>query len=119
MLAIVSAKPTASCSARADPAYTGSASSVTDAENCAEPAITDAPRPSSTPTSPAVDAEYASGLARQHAALTSIAALVVAVRPTLSAAPPASTAPDRPATPTAANTTTPVSRRAGSAPAIP
>jgi hypothetical protein len=52
-----------------------------------------------------------------RAALTSIAALVVLVRPTRSARRPARIAPDRPATPTAAKTMVPVSRRAGSAPA--
>ena len=76
-------------------------------------AITDEPQTRSTPTSTAVEAANARGLARQHAALTIMAALVVVVRPTRSASRPAATAPAKPARPTAANTTAPVSRRAG------
>jgi hypothetical protein len=65
---------------------------VTAAENCAESAITLAPQTRSMPTSRAVGAVKASGLARQQAALASIAALVVVVRPIRSAIRPAATA---------------------------
>jgi hypothetical protein len=46
-----------------------------------------------------------------------MAPLVIAVRPSWSASRPATTEPAIPATPTAANTTTPVSLTLGAAPA--
>jgi hypothetical protein len=61
----------------------------------------------------AVGRPKATGLTRQQAALASIAAVVVVVRPMRSARPPATTAPRNPAIPIAANAITPIATRAG------
>jgi hypothetical protein len=72
----------------------------------------------STAASSGVGAANAKGLRRQHAALTSMTALVVAVRPSRSAIRPAATEPARPAKPIAANTIAPVSTREGASPNV-
>ena len=70
--------------------------------------MTAAPQMTSTATRTVVVAVKASGLTRQHAALSSMAPLVMAVRPMRSASRPARTEPAMQATPIARNATSPV-----------
>src|ERR1051325_7294833 len=93
--------------------YCGSPSSVTQAENCAESATTDAPQMLATASSSHGSAPKSSPIVKEHAPLIPIAHEVVSVRPALSPKRPPATQPISPAPITRKDA---ASARAGAAP---
>src|SRR5215471_5066117 len=81
---------------RAVPMYSGTESSVTQAENCAESATTEAPQILATIRSQTGLAERKNPMTRQQAPEITIAHEVTSVRPTRSARRPAATQPTAP-----------------------
>src|SRR6185295_2592277 len=93
---VVNRNPTQVCMVNAVPRYCGSPSSVTQAENCAESATTDAPQMAATNNSRNGLPPYRKPIRRQQLPLSAIAHDVTTVRPTRSATRPAATLPTAP-----------------------
>src|ERR1043166_2564520 len=93
---VVSRKPMQVCIVNAVPTYCGSPSSVTQAENWAESATTDAPQIAATITSNHRSPPKRNPVPRQQLPLTAIAHEVITVRPSRSASSPAATQPAAP-----------------------
>jgi hypothetical protein len=101
IVTLVSVKPTAVWTDRADPAVPGGASSDTADENCAESATTDTPHTRATRTTIGTGAPNRIPATTADVPEVASAAIVVVVRPTRSAIAPATADPTPPAATTA------------------
>src|SRR2546430_3997767 len=111
----VSRNPRLVCRVSAVPTRSRGASSLTDAENCAESATTDTPQTSSTGSSSASVCPNTVPTARAQAPESASATLVTSVRPQRSAYFPPSQQPAAPL-PTTANVTSAIEPAGGDTP---